>query len=307
MSWFKKPKYTSLKKPVGQRRIPQGLWVKCPACMEAIVSKEWARSIQVCPKCGHHDRLTPAQRLDHLLDEGSFTEIDSKLVSGDVLTFKDEKNYPDRLNQAREKTNQAEAVVSGYGKIRGKGVAIAVMDMGFIGGSMGVAVGEKIARTMERGLKHRLPVILVCGSGGARMQEGIFSLMQMAKTSAIAARLSEASIPLFTVLTDPTTGGVTASFASLGDVVLAEPNALVGFAGPRVIEATIKQILPPGFQRAEFVAEHGFIDIVCPRIELRPTIHRLFSQFMHAQWEREREATQIEEVQRRAYQQAGHG
>lgn len=285
VAWFSKPKYTTLKRPHRERRIPEGILLKCSSCLETIVRKDWEIGWKVCPQCNFHERLTPAERIQQLLDENSFTEVDAGLVAGDPLEFKDSKPYGARLNEARERTGHGEAVVSGHGKIRGRGVAIAVMDTNFMGGSMGIAAGEKIARTMERGLRHDLPVVLVCGSGGARMQEGFFSLMQMAKTSALAARLHEARLPLFTILTDPTTGGVTASFASLGDVIFAEPNALIGFAGPRVIEATIKQILPPGFQRAEFVADHGFVDVVCHRRELRGHISNLMTFFMHHRWE----------------------
>lgn len=283
VAWFSKPKYTTLKKPPKARRVPEGLWTKCPSCLETVPRKDWEASHKVCPKCAYHDYLTARQRIEHLLDENSFTETDKEIVAGDPLGFKDSKTYGERLEAAREKTGLTEAVVSGHGKIRGKPVLITVMDVGFIGGSMGIAVGEKIARTLERGINLKLPVILVCGSGGARMQEGVFSLMQMAKTSALAGRLSQAGLPLITLLTHPSTGGVMASFASLGDVVIAEPNALIGFAGPRVIEATIKQILPAGFQRSEFVADHGFVDMVKSRRQMRSTLSNLLSFFMHAQ------------------------
>ena len=278
--WFRKPKYTTLKRETLRSRIPEGLWTKCPSCMEAIVKKDWEQAFKVCPQCGYHQRLTADQRIEQLLDEGSFVEHDADLLSGDPLGFHDTKPYPQRLEEAREKTGLNEAVRSGLGKVNEKLVSIAVMDIGFVGGSMGSVVGEKIARTLERGVAEGCPVVLVCSSGGARMQEGIISLMQMAKTAALAARLAEARLPLITILTDPTTAGVTASFASLGDVIIAEPKALIGFAGPRVIEATIKQILPPGFQRSEFVAEHGFIDIVARRTELRAILDNLLSLFL---------------------------
>lgn len=283
VAWFSKPKYTTLKKPPKSRRVPEGLWTKCPSCLETIPRRDWERSHKVCPKCGYHDYLTARERIEHLLDENSFTETDKDIVAGDPLEFKDSKTYTERLEAARQKTGLTEAVVSGHGKIRGKPVLITVMDVGFIGGSMGIAVGEKIARTIERGINLKLPVILICGSGGARMQEGVFSLMQMAKTSALAGRLAQEGLPLITLLTHPSTGGVMASFASLGDVVIAEPHALIGFAGPRVIEATIKQILPAGFQRSEFVADHGFVDMVKTRREMRSTISNLLSFFMYAQ------------------------
>lgn len=282
MAWFRKPKYTTLQRPPSRGRVPEGLLIKCPSCLDAIVKRTWEEAFKVCPNCGYHDRLTAEERLLLLLDTDSFVERDRDLVSGDPLEFNDTKPYTQRVDDARAKTGLNEAVVCGTGRIMDHEISIAVMDMGFIGGSMGLIVGEKIARAMEEGLAKRIPVILVCCSGGARMQEGILSLMQMAKTGALAARLGEARLPLITLLTDPTTGGVTASFASLGDVIIAEPNALIGFAGPRVIEATIKQVMPAGFQRSEFMAEHGFIDIVCPREALRPTIGNLISFFLHS-------------------------
>lgn len=297
VAWFSKPKYTTLKKPPKARRVPEGLWTKCVSCLETVPRKDWEAAHKVCPKCGFHDYLSAQARIDQLLDEHSFTELDAELVAGDPLEFKDSKTYPQRLDAAREKTGLNEAVLSGHGKIRGKSVLITVMDVGFIGGSMGIAVGEKIARTMERAINLKLPVILVCGSGGARMQEGVFSLMQMVKTSALAGRLAQAGLPLITILTHPSTGGVMASFASLGDVIIAEPNALIGFAGPRVIEATIKQILPPGFQRSEFVADHGFVDLVCPRSGMRSTISNLLSFFMYSQRQRARAAARHAEEQ----------
>lgn len=276
-SWFRKPKYTTLAPPVARGRIPEGLWVKCAKCLETILKKEWEDAFKVCPKCGYHERLSATQRIEQLLDEGSFVEHDMELVSSDPLQFTDSKPYPERIAEMREKTGLNEATIAGMGRIQGHRLSIAVMDMNFIGGSMGVAVGEKIARTMERGLSENVPVVLVCCSGGARMQEGILSLMQMAKTCAVAARLNAAKLPLITILADPTTGGVTASFALLGDIVIAEPQALVGFAGQRVIEATIRQILPPGFQRSEFLTDHGFVDLICKRCDLRTTLGTLLS------------------------------
>lgn len=284
MAWFSKTKYTSIKKAdsAARSRVPKDLWAKCPDCLETIVQRDWDSSFRVCPRCGYHDRLSARERIDSLLDAGSFVERDANLVAGDPLEFVDSKPYLKRLAEAREKTNLLEAAVSGEGTLKGQPVSIAVMDTAFIGGSMGVAVGEKIARAMERGLDQKIPVIIVCASGGARMQEGIFSLMQMAKTSAIAGRLANAGVPLITILTHPSTGGVMASFASLGDVILAEPKALIGFAGPRVIKGTIKQILPPGFQRSEFVSDHGFIDIVTSRTQMKETIANLLEFFMFA-------------------------
>ena len=275
MAWFHKSKYTTLLPPAQRHRIPEGLWIKCPECLEILTKKDWEERLRVCPKCGHHERLSARERLAQLVDEGSFEECDAELVSADPLGFVDSKPYPQRIREAREKTGERDAVVSGMATVGGRPLSLAVMDFHFNGGSMGSVVGEKIARSMERGLERRAAVLTVCASGGARMQEGILSLMQMAKTSALVARLAAAGIPYLTLLSDPTTAGVMASFASLGDVIVAEPGALVGFAGPRVIEATIKQILPPGFQKSEFMLDHGFIDIVSPRTELRALLARL--------------------------------
>ncbi len=282
MAWFKKEKYTTLKRAKQKTKVPPGLVVRCPACMERVLKKTWDDALHVCLHCGHHDRLGAWERIEQLLDAGSFEEHDGSLGSGDPLEFRDTKPYSARLEAACEATGLNEGVVCGIGAVEGRRISISVMDVNFIGGSMGSVVGEKIARSIERGIELGLPVLIVCGSGGARMQEGILSLMQMAKTSACAARLAEAGLPLVTLLTDPTTGGVTASFAMLGDVIIAEPNALIGFAGPKVIEGTIKQILPAGFQRSEFMSEHGFVDIVSRRADLRPTLTNIFSILMHA-------------------------
>jgi acetyl-CoA carboxylase carboxyl transferase subunit beta len=296
-AWFRKPKFTTLVKPAQRGRIPEGLWIKCPACMETIVRRDWEEASKVCPRCGYHARLTAPERIETLLDADSFEEFDAELASADPLGFIDTKPYADRLEQARQNTGLNEAVVCGLGRVQARPISIAVMDTHFIGGSMGSVVGEKIARAIERGLKQGLPVVVVCASGGARMQEGALSLMQMAKTCALIARLREARLPLITILTDPTTGGVTASFATLGDVVLAEPNALIGFAGPRVIEQTIKQILPRGFQRAEFVAEHGFVDIVCRRGELQSTVGNLLALLLHARPKAGKATARREEIE----------
>ena len=277
MAWFRKPKYTTLQQPTQRHRIPEGMWFKCPECLEILIKKEWEDRLKVCPKCGFHEPLTARERIAQLTDEGTFEEFDADLFSADPLGFVDSKPYPQRIADSVKKTGERDAVIAGLGRIEGRPISLAVMDFQFNGGSMGSVVGEKIARSMERGLEHRMPVLTVCASGGARMQEGILSLMQMAKTSALIARLGQAHLPYFTLLTHPTTAGVMASFAMLGDVIIAEPNALVGFAGPRVIEATIKQILPPGFQRSEFVRDHGFIDIVAPRVDLKPLLARLIT------------------------------
>jgi acetyl-CoA carboxylase carboxyl transferase subunit beta len=267
MAWFRKTRYTTLRSPTQRDRIPEGMWRKCSECLEIITNKEWEEGLKVCPKCRHHEPLSARERIRQLIDDGAFEEFDGALTSLDPLGFVDSKPYPVRIQDSRKKTGEPDAVVSGLGTIEGRPVSIAVMDFRFNGGSMGSVVGEKIARSIERGLRQRVPVINVCASGGARMQEGIFSLMQMAKTSAAAARLAQAGLPYFILMTHPTTAGVLASFASLGDVIVAEPDALIGFAGPRVIEQTIKQILPPGFQRSEFVRDHGFIDIIAPRAD----------------------------------------
>jgi acetyl-CoA carboxylase carboxyl transferase subunit beta len=275
MAWFQKTKFTPLRPPAQSCRIPGGIWVKCPQCLEILIRREWEEHLRVCPRCGFHDRLSARERLALLLDEGSFIEADATLVSADPLGFSDLKPYPQRIQESMDKTGELDAVISGLGRIEGEEISIAVMDFDFSGGSMGAVVGEKITRSLERALARRLPALTVCASGGARMQEGIFSLMQMAKTAALVGRLGQARLPYLVLLTHPVTGGVTASFAMLGDVILAEPGALVGFAGPRVIEATLRQSLPPGFQTAEFVRDHGFIDMVVPRGELKATLARV--------------------------------
>jgi acetyl-CoA carboxylase carboxyl transferase subunit beta len=271
--WFKKTKEGIVG---GQKKeIPQGLWTKCESCGEIIFVRELEKNLWVCPKCNYHFRIRYKDYLDLLLDPGEWKEYDRNLVSADPLKFRDSKRYPDRIRDARKKTELADAVVCGIGKLGGREVSIAVMDFSFIGGSMGSVVGEKIARAMERSLERKIPLIIVNCSGGARMQEGILSLMQMAKTSALLAQLHKKNIPYLAVLTNPTTAGVMASYASLGDVIIAEPKALLGFAGPRVIAQTIGQELPPGFQSSEFFLEHGFLDIICDRKELRRTINSL--------------------------------
>lgn len=263
---------------IGHRDIPADLWVRCAndRCRELIYTREYEKNLKVCQKCQHHARLTARDRIAMLLDEGSFTEEDAGLRPGNPLGFVSAgQRYEDKLTDSQQKTGLPEAVLCGSGAIEGVRLRVAVADFSFMGASMGSVVGEKVARAIERSLEDRLPLLAVCSSGGARMHEGIFSLMQMAKTSAALARLAEARVPFFCLLTDPTTGGVTASFAGLGDVMLAEPGALVGFAGPRVIEQITKQKLPPGTQRAEFQLEHGMVDKVVHRRDLRPTIARL--------------------------------
>ncbi len=275
MAWFKKAR-----KPIasgGEKaasRVPEGLWVKCPGCAQIIYNKDLAANLSVCPKCAHHFRLTAAERLRALLDEGEYEEHFPNLVSTDPLKFTDTKPYADRLRATIAATGRKDAVVIATGRLEGLDVVVAAMEYAFIGGSMGVVVGEKITRGIELALAHRQAMIIVSCSGGARMMEGALSLMQMAKVSAALARLDRAHLPYISVLTDPTTGGVTASFAMLGDLNIAEPKALIGFAGPRVIEQTIRQKLPEGFQRSEFLVEHGFLDLVVDRREMKSTIGR---------------------------------
>jgi acetyl-CoA carboxylase carboxyl transferase subunit beta len=280
MPWFKKTKTPMAQAPATAVRVPEGLWIKCPSCTQVIYNKDLETSLQVCPKCAHHFRMSAAERLRSLLD-GPWEEHDAGLVSKDPLGFTDTKPYRDRLRASQAATGLLDAVIVGSGTLDGIPVVAAAMEYGFIGGSMGVVVGEKITRGIERGLASRRPVIVVSCSGGARMMEGALSLMQMAKVSAALARLDRAGIPFLSVLTDPTTGGVTASFAMLGDLNLAEPRALIGFAGPRVIEQTIRQTLPEGFQRSEFLLAHGMIDVIVDRRELKATIARAL-RFMHA-------------------------
>jgi acetyl-CoA carboxylase carboxyl transferase beta subunit len=255
----------------GSRRetYPEKLWTRCPSCSEQLFNKQLAKALSVCPSCGHHFRLTATARLGQLLDEGSFEEHDAGLSSVDRLGFVDQKPYPDRLAAAQLATGQRDAALWGFGRIEGKRVAILVMDFGFMGGSMGAVVGEKVARAAEGALAARLPLIIVSASGGARMQEGTLALMQLAKTMAALERLRAAGVPFLSVMSDPTTGGVFASYAAMGDVNLAEPNALIGFAGARVGAGTIGQELPPGFQRSEFLFRHGFVDRVVHRVDLR--------------------------------------
>lgn len=248
---------------------PADLWTKCPSCEELLFNKQLEKQGRVCPNCGHHFRLSAAARLDLLLDPGSWDERDAGLVSVDPLGFVDQKPYPDRVAAAQVATGLRDAAVWGFGRIDGTRVAICVMDFGFMGGSMGAVVGEKVTRAAEAALDERVPLVVVSASGGARMQEGTFALMQLAKTVAALERLRAAAVPFLSVMTDPTTGGVFASYAALGDVNLAEPNALIGFAGARVAAGTIATELPAGFQRAEFLFQHGFVDRVVPRGELR--------------------------------------
>jgi acetyl-CoA carboxylase carboxyl transferase subunit beta len=279
MAWFTKTR-KPMTPPDHASRVPEGLYVKCPGCAQAIYNKDLAANLSVCPRCAHHFRMTATERLAMLFD-GEYAVHDAGLASTDPLEFTDTKPYKDRLRSSRAATGMQDAVVTATGRLEGIETVVASMEYSFIGGSMGVVVGEKVTRAIERAIDRRAPMIIVSCSGGARMMEGALSLMQMAKTSAALARLDRAGLPFISVLTDPTTGGVTASFAMLGDLNLAEPKALIGFAGPRVIEQTIRQKLPEGFQRSEFLLEHGFIDMVVDRRELKATIARALT-FMGA-------------------------
>jgi acetyl-CoA carboxylase carboxyl transferase subunit beta len=278
MAWFKRKK-DEIGGPERKVVIAEGLWIKCDSCKEIVYRAEVERAGRVCPKCRYPFRITARERIAMLADEGSFEERDGTLSSLDPLGFKDTKRYRDRLKSAQEKTGLKEAVVSGIARIGGWPAALCVFDFDFMGGSMASVVGEKITRAIELAIQKRLPVIIVSSSGGARMQEGILSLMQMAKTAAALERLAAERLPYVSVLTDPTTGGVTASVAMLGDVNLAEPRALIGFAGPRVIAETIRQPLPDGFQRSEFLLEHGQVDLVVERRDLKDTLRRLLAFF----------------------------
>ena len=278
MAWFKRDK-PRISSPEKRSRIPEGLWIKCDSCKEVIYRKEVDRKGKVCPKCNYHFPISVEERVGLILDKGTFKEWEKYIAPVDSLGFKDSKRYRDRIKTAQEKTGQQDAIVVGDGTIDGRPVVLGVFVYGFMGGSMGSVVGEKILRAAEYAADGSIPLIIVSTSGGARMQEGILSLMQMAKTTAAVAQLGAASVPFISVLTHPTYGGVTASFAMLGDVIIAEPKALIGFAGPRVIEQTIKQQLPDGFQRSEFLLEHGMIDLIVDRSHLRETLRKVLVFF----------------------------
>ena len=273
MTWFRKEK-KALETPPGKRVQTEGLWVKCGGCKQILWKKDLETNFQCCPKCNHHFKIGAWTRLEMLFDYGRYTEHDARLVSTDPLEFRDTKAYRDRLKKAEKATGLKDALITGEGLLDGKPLIICAMEFEFIGGSMGAVVGEKITRAIDRCIAQELPLVVVSCSGGARMMEGAISLMQMAKISAGLARLDETRRPYVSVLTDPTTGGVTASFAMLGDLNIAEPGALIGFAGPRVIEQTIRQKLPEGFQRAEFLLAHGMIDAIVPRKELKAYLGR---------------------------------
>jgi acetyl-CoA carboxylase carboxyl transferase subunit beta len=269
MAWFKKTREERVDKKV---KIPEGLWLKCENCKEIVYKKEIEKNLKVCPKCNYHFRITAQERLELIIDKDSFTETNPNMTSVDPLNFRDTKSYPDRIKENQSRSGLKDAVITGEALINGYPATIAIMDFSFLGGSMGSVVGEKIARAAESAIEKKMPFVTVASSGGARMQEGIYSLMQMAKVTAAIGRLKDAGIPYISILSDPTFGGVTASFAMLGDIIIAEPKSLIGFAGPRVIEQTIKQQLPENFQRAEFILEHGMIDIVASRKDLKDTL-----------------------------------
>lgn len=275
MAWFKRDKAPLSQAEDKKMKVPEGLWTKCVGCKENLITKELEKNLNVCPKCNHHYRISARQRIDLVLDSGSFVEFDAGMVSVDVLDFKDSKSYKDRIHAAVAKGGSKDAIICGEGKIENLPVQVAVFDFSFMGGSMGSVVGEKITRAIERGIDKHTPVIVFSASGGARMQESILSLMQMAKTSAALAKLRDKGLPFISVLTDPTTGGVTASFAMLGDINMSEPKALIGFAGPRVIEQTIRQKLPEGFQRAEYLLDHGMVDLIVDRKDMRAKLSQV--------------------------------
>ena len=278
MAWFRKPK-TRLQ-AADRRDLPGDVWEKCPSCGEILYREKLKENWQVCPNCAHHLRLSASGYVALLTDEGSFREMDRELRSADPLQFVDLKPYRERLAAAERKSAHGEAAVTGEGTLEGIPISLGVMDFSFIGGSMGSVVGEKLARAGVRALEKRTPLLIVSASGGARMMEGIFSLMQMAKTSAVLAQMNEEGLPYISILTDPTTGGVTASYAMLGDVNVSEPGALIGFAGPRVIEQTIKQELPEGFQRAEFLLEHGMLDMITDRRAMKAELARVLRHML---------------------------
>jgi acetyl-CoA carboxylase carboxyl transferase subunit beta len=277
MAWFKRTKTAGVKKTV---KIPEGLWEKCEACKEIIYKKEIEKNLKVCPKCNYHFRITAGERIKYLTDEDSFEELEAGMTSSDPLEFVDAVTYAERLKSSQERSGINEAVLTGKARLNGRRAIMAIMDFAFMGGSMGSVVGEKITRAAELALEEKLPFITVSSSGGARMQEGIFSLMQMAKVSAAVGKFKENAVPYISIISDPTFGGVTASFAMLGDIIISEPRSLIGFAGPRVIEQTIKQQLPEDFQRAEFLLEHGLIDMIVERKEMKTIVSKLLDHLL---------------------------
>ena len=282
MSWFKKLLPSRVSTETSQKKgVPEGLWVKCGGCSEVLYRTELEKNLSVCPKCNHHHRLSARNRLAQFLDDFGQDEIAAELVPIDRLKFRDSKKYKDRIIQAQKATGENEALIVIKGTLKQQPVVASAFEFGFMGGSMGATVGEKFVRAINLGIAEKRACICFTASGGARMQEGLFSLMQMAKTSAVLAKYAETGLPFIVVLTDPTMGGVSASFASLGDIIIAEPNALIGFAGPRVIEQTVRQTLPEGFQRSEFLLEHGHIDMIVERKLLRSTVAELVGKLTH--------------------------
>jgi acetyl-CoA carboxylase carboxyl transferase subunit beta len=283
MSWFQKiiPPKIQRRVQAAKKVVPEGLWSKCDSCEEVLYRAELETNLNVCPKCGHHNRIGARKRLEYFLDEGSGKEIGANVVPVDTLKFKDSRRYTERLTEAAKETDESDALIVMKGTLLGQPMVAAAFEFRFMGGSMGSVVGERFARGIEAAMSARSPFVCFSASGGARMQEGLLSLMQMAKTSAALTHLSAYRLPFVSVLTDPTMGGVSASFAMLGDVIIAEPNALIGFAGPRVIEQTVRETLPEGFQRSEFLLEHGAVDMIVDRRDLRDTIAKLCAQLTH--------------------------
>ena len=281
MTWFEKIMPSRVKTERRTRSVPEGLWVKCPACDAVLYRAELERNLQVCPKCSHHMRITARDRLVRFLDTGSQQEIAIDVEPEDPLRFRDSKKYRDRLTAAQKHTGEKDALIVMVGAVKGLELVACAFEFRFLGGSMGSVVGERFVRAAEHCLAHRLPLVCFSSSGGARMQEGLLSLLQMSKTSAVLARMAEARLPFVSVLTDPTTGGVSASLAMLGDLNIAEPRALIGFAGPRVIEQTVRETLPEGFQRSEFLLEHGAIDLIVDRRDLRDRIAAMLAVMTH--------------------------
>jgi len=282
MTWFKKREEEEKegKEKREELKLSEQLWTKCNSCNEIIYRKVIERNLQVCPKCNYHFQIPARKRIECVVDPGTLTEYDTNLVSADPLEFKDTKRYPHRVKESQEATGQKDAVICGEAKIKGQPVMLGIFEFNFMGGSLGSVVGEKVTRLIERAIEKRVGVVIFCASGGARMQEGILSLMQMAKTSGALAKLHESGIPYISVLTDPTTGGVSASIGMLGDIVIAEPKAMIGFAGPRVIKDTIRAELPEGFQRAEFLLDHGMVDLIVERKDLRHTLASLLEMLV---------------------------
>lgn len=284
MSWFQKLLPPKIKRRIGEDTkktvVPEGLWSKCPTCESVLYRTDLDKNLEVCPKCGHHHRVTARARLNMLLDVDGRSEIGSSIMPVDSLKFKDSKRYPERLADAKNDTGESDALVVMQGTLKGVPLVVAAFEFKFMGGSMGSVVGERFVRGINQCLEHNLPFVCFAASGGARMQEGLLSLMQMAKTSAALTKLAQARLPFISVLTDPTMGGVSASFAMLGDVIVAEPNALIGFAGPRVIEQTVRETLPEGFQRAEFLVDHGAVDMIVDRRQMRDRLASLLTMMM---------------------------